>query len=95
MTFADFLRDGEPLGLKLTDAGHAALGRDPVPLEQRCAWCNVVIRPGRLTLDGKCSHGICPQCAVEHFGPFDNDGDHFDDVSPEADAVREKLKASR
>lgn len=41
---------------------------EPAPLQMLCAWCGVMLRPGRLTLDGHCSHGICKPCAKKHFG---------------------------
>ena len=28
-----------------------------------CAWCSKLIRDGELDAYGRCTHGICPECA--------------------------------
>ena len=63
MSFADFLRKGERLGLKLTASGHRSLGRNPARLRTVCAWCAKLIHDGALPV----SHGCCPTCVKKHF----------------------------
>lgn len=63
MSMADFLRAAEPLGVKLSAAGHRELGRNPKRLRTLCAWCRKLIHNGALPE----SHGICPACAKKHF----------------------------
>lgn len=49
-------------GATLTQAGARS-----AQVRTRCAWCDVLLHDGAL-INGKESHGICPQCAQTHFG---------------------------